>query len=82
MSSKRYTEEFKVEAVKQVTERGYSVAEVAARLGTTTHSLYSRLKRYGPHSLDSNWTTISVFLHYEHCALERSNEKKTTQSFI
>lgn len=33
--SKRYTEEFKIEAVKQVTERGYSVAEVANRLGTT-----------------------------------------------
>ena len=47
MSSKRYTEEFKIEAVKQVTERGYSVAEVAARLGTTTHSLYSWLQRYG-----------------------------------
>ncbi len=46
MSSKRYTEEFKIEAVKQVTERGYSVAEVAERLGTTTHSLYSWLKRY------------------------------------
>jgi len=44
--SKRYTEEFKVEAVKQVTERGYSVADVAERLGTTTHSLYAWLKRY------------------------------------
>ena len=29
MSSKRYTEEFKIEAVNQITERGYSVAEVA-----------------------------------------------------
>jgi len=29
MKGKRYTEEFKVEAVKQVTERGYSVADVA-----------------------------------------------------
>jgi transposase len=29
MSSKRYREEFKIEAVKQVTERGYSVADVA-----------------------------------------------------
>ena len=38
---KRYTEEFKKEAVKQVTDRGYSVAEVAERLGTTTHSLYA-----------------------------------------
>lgn len=47
MTSKRYTEEFKIEAVKQVTERGYSVAEVAERLGTTTHSLYAWMKRYG-----------------------------------
>lgn len=52
MSSKRYPEEFKVEAVKQVTERGFSVAEVAARLGTTTHSLYAWIKKYGPKSLE------------------------------
>lgn len=32
MSSKRYTEEFKIEAVKQVTDRGHSVADVAGRL--------------------------------------------------
>jgi transposase len=49
MSSKRYTDEFKIEAVKQVTERGFSVGEVARRLGVTTHSLYAwqvrRLRR-------------------------------------
>lgn len=33
MTSKRYTEEFKVEAVKQIIDRGHSVASVAARLG-------------------------------------------------
>lgn len=37
---KRYTDEFKVEAVKQITERGYSVQEVAERLGISTKSLY------------------------------------------
>jgi transposase len=47
MSGKRYTEEFKVEAVKQVTDRGYSVADVAERLGVTTKSLYDWIKRYG-----------------------------------
>ncbi len=41
MSGQRYTPEFKDEAVKQVTEKGHSVAEVAARLGTTPHSLYA-----------------------------------------
>jgi len=38
---KRYTEEFKIEVVKQVTDRGYSVNEVAERLGITTKSLYN-----------------------------------------
>ncbi|WP_423364801.1 transposase [Burkholderia sp. LMG 21824] len=41
MSGKRYTDEFKIEAVKQVSERGHSVADVAQRLGITTHSLYA-----------------------------------------
>ena len=50
MTSKRYTEEFKIEAVKQVTDRGYSVAEVAKRLGTTTNSLYAWMKQYGASS--------------------------------
>jgi len=48
MSAKRYLEEIKIEAVRQIVDRGYSVAEVAARLGVTTHSLYTWLRRYGP----------------------------------
>jgi len=52
MSSKRYTEEFKIEAVRQVIDRGYSVAEVADRLGTTTHSLYAWKNKYGPDSAE------------------------------
>lgn len=47
MSGKRYPEEFKIEAVKQVTDRGYKVGEVASRLGITTKSLYDWIKRYG-----------------------------------
>ena len=47
MSGKRYTEEFKIEAVKQVTDRGHSVLDVAERLGVTTKSLYDWIKRYG-----------------------------------
>lgn len=47
MSSKRYPEEFKVEAIKQVTERRYPVAEVAGRLGVSQHSLYQWLKHSG-----------------------------------
>ena len=47
MTSKRYTNEFKAEAVKQVTERGYPVAEVAQRLGVSSHSLYAWLREVG-----------------------------------
>ena len=50
MSSKRYPEEFKIEAVKQVVDRGHSVADVASRLGMTTHSLYAWMKKYDPDS--------------------------------
>ena len=46
MSGKRYTEEFKIEAVKQVTERGHPAMEVAARLGVSAHSLYQWTMRY------------------------------------
>ena len=52
MSSKRYPDEFKIEAVKQVVELGYSVAQVAKRLGITTHSLYAWKKKYGPDSAE------------------------------
>ncbi len=47
MSKKQFTEEFKIEAVRQVTERGFAVKEVAARLGLSTWSLYQWIKRYG-----------------------------------
>lgn len=33
MGTPRFTPEFKEEAVRQITERGYSVAEVSGRLG-------------------------------------------------
>ena len=40
MSNQRFTPEFKDEAVRQVIERGYSVAEVSERLGVSAHSVY------------------------------------------
>ncbi|MFT6559615.1 MAG: transposase [Sneathiella sp.] len=40
MSGIRYTEEFKRDAVAQVTDRGYSVREIFSRLGLSTKSLY------------------------------------------
>jgi transposase len=47
MSNKRYTSEFRAEAVRQVTERGYGPREVAGRLGVSRHTLYKWLKDAG-----------------------------------
>lgn len=50
MRGKRYPEEFKIEAVKQVTEHGYTVISVAERLGVSSKTLYVWLRRYGNNS--------------------------------
>lgn len=47
MSSKRYPEEFRIEAVKKITEKRYPISEVASRLGVSQHGLYKWLKIYG-----------------------------------
>ncbi|MDC7226029.1 MAG: IS3 family transposase [Spirochaetales bacterium] len=43
MGKSRYTDEFKKEAVTQIVGRGYSVKDVAERIGVSTHSLYKWL---------------------------------------
>ena len=50
MGGQRYPEEFKIEAVKQVTDRGYKISDVANRLGVTTKSMHNWIKRYGEQS--------------------------------
>ena len=46
MGKANFTEDFKRDAVLQITERGYPVAEVAARLGISKYPLYEWKKRY------------------------------------
>jgi transposase-like protein len=43
----RFTEESRVDAVKQVTERGFAFKDVGKRLGVSPDSLYQWIKRYG-----------------------------------
>lgn len=52
MTNQRYSPEFKEEAVRQVVERGYSVADVAARLGVSAHSLHKWVKAVKPGKSD------------------------------
>lgn len=46
MSRRVYSEEFKIEAVKQVTHNGYGITETARRLGVHPTSLSMWVKRY------------------------------------
>lgn len=48
----RYTKEFKISAVKQITQEGKKLAEVAQRLGITTKSFYNWKARYGENAVD------------------------------
>jgi transposase len=47
MGTSNYSDEFKRDAVQQITVRGYPVREVARRLGVSSHSLYKWLKLFG-----------------------------------
>ena len=46
MSSNRFSDEFKRDAVAQITERGYPVREVSQRLGVSSYSLYAWKKKF------------------------------------
>ena len=52
MSNQRYSPDFKDEAVRQIVDRGYSVAEVSERLGVSAHSLYKWVKAVKPDKTD------------------------------
>jgi transposase len=57
MSAKRYTKEFKFEAVKQVVERNYKIGDVADRLGVTTKSIHNWIDKYGKPSSQHETST-------------------------
>ncbi len=77
MSSKRFPEEFKIEAVKQITEKRYPVVEVASRLGVSQHSLYAWVKRYSlPESERVEATSQQAELRRLKAELKRVTEER------
>jgi transposase len=46
MRQSNFTEDYRLDAIKQITERGHSVADVSKHLGVSTHSLYNWMKHY------------------------------------
>ena len=54
MSKSNFSEDFKRDAVRQITERGYPVAEVSQRLGVSQHSLYEWKKKFASSKAKGN----------------------------
>ena len=50
MGKANFSDDFKRDAILQITERGYPVAEVSKRLGVSTHSLYAWKKKFSKSS--------------------------------
>ncbi len=73
---KRYTEEFKIEAVKQVTERGHSVYDVADRLGISVKSLYDWRAKYGPDSKTNQSSDEQLRIAKLEAELKRVKEER------
>ena len=46
MGTGNYSDDFKRDAVAQITERGYPVREVSGRLGVSPYSLYAWKKKF------------------------------------
>ena len=89
MGTPRFTPEFKEEAVRQITERGYSISEVSERLGVSAHSLYKWLRAVKPDNngkhaqdlLDARTEILSLKAHLKRTEEERDILKKAARYF-
>jgi len=75
MSSKRYTDEFKIEVVKQVIEEGHSASSVASRLGMNVNSIYNWIKKYN----ESDGSISAHTAEQEEIARLKKELKRVTQ---
>ena len=57
---KHYDKDFKIEAAKQVSERGYNISEVAKRLGVNRISLSNWVKKYTPNPVQSKQNDLEI----------------------
>jgi len=46
MGTSNFSDDFKRDAVAQITERGYPLSEVSERLGVSKHSLYAWKRKF------------------------------------
>jgi transposase-like protein len=57
MGRERFTEEFKIEAIRQITDEGFQPRNVAQRLEISSNSFYALIKQFGFPAEErvSNW---------------------------
>ena len=82
-----YTDEFKAEAVKLVTEQGYSVAAAARNLGVSANSLWAWKRKIGAVAEDETMTEdeqlelANLRAENKRLRMERDILKKATAFF-
>ncbi len=78
MGTGNYSDDFKRDAVHQITVRGYPVLEVSRRLGVSTHSLYKWMKLFAEPASKSS----GVDHEAEHRRLKRELARVTEERDI
>ncbi|CTQ53697.1 Transposase [Roseibium album] len=85
MGNSSFSDDFKRDAVAQITERGYPVAEVSKRLGVSPHSLYAWKKKFsksaGPGESDQTAEIRRLKQELARVTEERDILKKATAYF-
>jgi len=85
MGKGNFNEDFKRDAVAQITERGYRVADVSDRLGVSQHSLYAWKKKFAkassPGSHDKDAEIRHLKRELTRVTEERDILKKATAYF-
>lgn len=76
MGNQKSTAEFQEEAVRRVRDRGYSVKEVSANLGVSTHNLYKWLKNVRPRDLPPEFRTTQRVTDCLFATAWRADEKE------
>lgn len=85
MGKSHFSDDFKRDAVAQITQRGYPVGEVSKRLGISTHTLYEWRKRFAsapaPINVDQSAEIRRLRLDLARVTEERDILKKATAYF-
>lgn len=83
MGKGNFSDDFKRDAVAQITERGYPVTEVSKRLGVSQHSLYEWKRKFSrpPGDVDKDAEIRRLKRELTRVTEERDILKKATAYF-